>query len=887
MNDAVRAGTAQPMDARTMELQARYEALAAEFKNVRRQITAEVKAEAEAKSAEAKARDRAGKEITRNVKAINNMIIGKDKMSHVPDSLLRPMIKLVSSMMNDSFVFNGAELRELRDGYAALKNATHNVDYQNSVDAYDEDVMDLIDDMERMLDGRGLRRLTTEELQTVNAVIGSLRHMVDGANEVLRDGHKTRISDIGNEELARFGRLKYQKGGKLKEEMKRFLSKNVTPIFMARRIGGYFEETVKRLSEGQLAFMKIVRLAKEKYAAAAEKYHLTGWEHQKEKLSFETEKHQKIELDVMTALNLYTLAKREEHNRWQKANHLQTGGVVYTPEVKLDDTTIQTRKPIKLEAPDIERIKGWLTEDQKGFADALVRIMSEDMAQYGNEVSNRLAGYSAFGEDYYVPYVTDSGARRSSMATGLDSDKMTRRAIKNMGFTKALTRHANTALVIDDMRAVFTNHINQMATYCAFAEALDDFDKVANYAIDDGDNSKTTWRQAARAAYGDDVVRYINQFIVDMCGGPASTERLSVDRLVSKFKGAAVGMNLRVMIQQASAFPRAMALISPKHFAPIGVKKAMRNWRQAMDYSGAVAMKDMGRFDMSMGFTVGEYIRKDSEQAANAGEWIMQKGNELSGWGPENMDKITWGYIWEACKREQREKTGADGKELLRLTGKRMDEVCNMTQVYDSVMVKSEAMRSKNSMDKMLTAFMAEPTLTANLLIDAITNRNKQDIKNHVSVKRAGFALMTAMTLNAILASIISALRDKDPDKTYVEKYIKELEVEFLEGLNPMGYLPVAKDVMSLLQGYDVARSDMSVISNLIKEMEKVFADSTTLEDRLQNIATMIGQVSGIPIGNLWRDTEAIINTATGRTAKPLSETSGTAIRYMLKEGIG
>lgn len=57
---------------------------------------------------------------------------------------------------------------------------------------------------------------------------------------------------------------------------------------------------------------------------------------------------------------------------------------------------------------------------------------------------------------------------------------------------------------------------------------------------------------------------------------------------------------------------------------------------------------------------------------------------------------------------------------------------------------------------------------------------------------------------NAMLVSLVYAWRDDDEDETYPEKYLQSLVSETLEGFNPLEYLPILRDVVSLFKGYDI-----------------------------------------------------------------------------------
>ena len=128
-------------------------------------------------------------------------------------------------------------------------------------------------------------------------------------------------------------------------------------------------------------------------------------------------------------------------------------------------------------------------------------------------------------------------------------------------------------------------------------------------------------------------------------------------------------------------------------------------------------------------------------------------------------------------------------------------------------------MRSKSGLMSMATAFMAEPTTTANMVEDAIR-------KFHMGDKRMSAKILSsvavATVLNAALASVVYAARDDDDDKTYWEKYMASLAGKTVDSFNPLTYIPVLSDINNLLLGYSIERTDMSLASDLKTAMKKI-----------------------------------------------------------------
>ena len=367
-------------------------------------------------------------------------------------------------------------------------------------------------------------------------------------------------------------------------------------------------------------------------------------------------------------------------------------------------------------------------------------------------------------------------------------------------------------------------------------------------------------------------------------------------RWVSLFKRGAVLMNASVTIQQPSAILRATALINPKYFARM-TAHPMKAYDEAMKYSGTAVIKEIGGFDTGMGSSAASWIMEVDPDNRFKGVFTDRDYREkLMGIGPQLTDRLTWGEIWNAVKNEVRDKTNLTGEELLIEAGKRFDEVINYTQVYDSVLARSANMRSKNGLMQMVTSFMAEPTTSFNMLADALAHINDKNYEGKVSVGRAAGAFIAASIFNAMLKGLVYAARDDD-DKPFWEKYIKSitnslagdpvLGIPFIGGdLSPLTLVPILRDVVSIGQGWEVERADMSVIADLLTGVKR-FVDKLqqgkdlTMKDWV-NLAAGLNAV-GIPAKNILRDYAAIKNVFDNLGRK----TYGPALWSAALEGAG
>jgi hypothetical protein len=203
-------------------------------------------------------------------------------------------------------------------------------------------------------------------------------------------------------------------------------------------------------------------------------------------------------------------------------------------------------------------------------------------------------------------------------------------------------------------------------------------------------------------------------------------------------------------------------------------------------------------------------------------------------------------------------------------------------------------MRSKGAFMAMATAFMAEPTTTVNLIEDAIRSGNKQQMA------RTFGAVAMSIVLNNALASIVYAMRDDDEDETFIEKYFQSFASGMMDDFNPMSYYPFLKDVYSLFQGYDVERSDMSVIADVRDALKQVVTaigkyDADMDDEQAAEFYKNVGgslmslldagcSMFGVPFKNVRRDAKGIIN-AFATAGKDLTERDTTWLSFWDKVG--
>lgn len=602
--------------------------------------------------------------------------------------------------------------------------------------------------------------------------------------------------------------------------------------------------------------------------------------------TFTTERGEKLTLSTAQVMELYELVKRK-----QAHDHLLKGGVVQ-PEIK----TSQIRRgtdSIRLTEGDLANITGTLTPEQVKIADGLQGLTRGVLADYGNKASMEAYGYKKFTESDYWPIKSAKEGLHSNIEKGGNNT----RSIKNIGMAKTTMPHASNALDLAGIFTTFANHASDMTDYASWLCTMEDINRLFNYQFWDEEGNPTgkTIKGLLDRVGGPGSQEYWNRLMEDIQNGinaPGDSPMWDIaGKTIGGFKGAAVGANIRVVIQQPTAFFRAAAVLDPQDMARGLARGVTRGsgWKKALQYSPIAMRKDAGGFDISSPYKMTETLFDNRTN--------VRKLNDALSAPAGAADAVTWGKLWNACEwATAREHQGlTKGSEAFyRQTAKLFAEVIDQTQVVDGVLQRSNIMRSSNAVVKQATSFMGEPIMSLNLLMRTYDQvryeQNSQ--KRGKAIKtmgRAATALVVTNVVNALAQSLIDAMRDDDEDKKYWERFRtaftgvtgdEETFRDYLTNIllsgnvgsnnNPLGQIPFVKDVVSLAQGYSVARTDMEVISDIV-DASKLFISSAnggkkTTVYAIKSLAASVAKLFGVPASNLMRDTWAAVRTAAVET---------------------
>lgn len=842
------------------------------------------------------------KRIAKGVRTLNTMLLNPTDNKHIPQDLRGAVAGFLSNFTDNSSVFSKSKLDALAKAYSQIAEESSDLN-----DLYDPDIKDYLDKMEKTVEGKRLSELSADELELVNNVTNYFTHIVRDGNKLLVDGRRQNISELASETVraAENHGYKTYRGGALGGAVNwadKYLNyDNITPYYFFNRMGGGMKRLYNdMLYNSQLKYSQDINEDQKFMASVYEKYHVWDWSsaNQKNKndiLRFETaRKGAWLEMTRNEVLAAYATYKRGKA-LGDGAAHMKEGGIVVkskTPE-KFMQEYVKSSKGVQLDIADIQKMFRFLTDEQKACADAVVNYLTTVEGARRNETSMALYGYKKFNETYYFPYRVASDYTKSHAGQGVSPDGTKQaggsKMLKNMGSAKALTPNANAAIVIDDFFKVVAESMNDTARYHAFAVQQDNFMRVLNYKDTvDAEHGSTSVKQAIRDSYGTEGINYITGLMGDSFGGAVQLNDDNVfGKLFGKFKKTAVAANLSVAIQQPSAIMRATAMIDGKYLAKTVRQKNILE--EMYDYSSTAFLKTMGRFDIGTGRSAEQYILKPElkgkdymRQLFATGEYSTGELDDVTGFLSEKADWVTWGHIMNAVMAEIEDTTDLKRgtEEFKRAAGRRFDEVVNATQVYDSILVKSPMMRSQKGSAQIISAFKTEPTLSYNLFVDSIS-------KEKVAAKSAArglLALALNVFANALLKSIIGALRDRDEDKTYLEKYAEKLANNIGSDLIPILNLPGVDAISEAIQGFTTELPEMGMISDTVSAVDKALKKISKGDwGGALGELTVVFNLFGLPVRNVYRDFAAIFNTAVN--TKPLKDTSFAGIYEAAVDG--
>ena len=844
--------------------------------------------------------------IARHTADLSRKLLTPTDKQHVPEKLRQSVAALLGSINQESaysYDENG-KLVHNADGdptrrtqaAIALKNAYDEILRSGEALVIDPDLLGsegagLLDQVM----GFGNKRMAdmnSEELTTVWQAVRAIEQSVSTFNKNLAIERYAGVQELA--EALRDGSFSRKRANR---KLALDLYDPYTFFYAYGEAGMQVYRTLRNAQDKQNTMLKTIQAAAEKFMDK-EVYKNRLERHE----FFVGEDGQRLVLTTGQIMNLYNLVGRGE----QAVHHLTVGGVVQ-PAIKKNGKQAAVERGtenIRLTVDDLTAITGTLSDAQRKVAEGFQKIASGDLAKWGNEASMTVYGYQKFTEGKYWPIKAAQEGTTQNSEKGAD----VAREIKNMGSAKALTPNASNALEMGDMYDVFAQNASDMVQYSTLLAPMEDINRLYNYRYRDAKGNLTgkNVKHVLTDVYGEEAQKYWRNLMRDVQNGMGSTGTDTtrfIEKMVGGVKGASVGFNLRVVAQQPTAYIRAAAILDPSTMVKgiVGGATEGNGWEKAKKYAPIASIKDTAGFDQSSRYSIAQNV-----YGGEGG--VMDKLNDWSGWAAGKADAVTWGAIWNACEwtvvKEGGYEKGSDA--FFSRVAQVFTEVIDQSQVVDGIMQRTQIMRDANGLTKQATAFMGEPLKTLNMFMRSYDawrfeqNTPKRSAAMKKMTRTIGAVLVTDV-VNALVQSLVDAARDDDKDKGYWARYLEKLTgftgdreqdtplnvlfgSNIWDNMDPLGRIPYAKDIKSLMQGFTVSRMDADAAGDFINAAQLFIRSAqgdgkkTTLYAAKQ-LLTAGSKIFGISVANVGRDVWAI--------ARSIAQESGNVrVMYEMERAI-
>ena len=796
------------------------------------------------------------KNIEAKTKELMNRILHGTEKKHIPSILVNPIVEMLDSIdywtpKEGRPITKKSET--MRERFVNFREAINN--YQKQIDEgaelteymFDPDFLDEVEELCASVKGiDNVNDMSVQDIINLDHVLTELNHLISRGNKMIVASHYATINDAVNETTQEL--LKRDDVKKTAGSLRTRLNAGMSDTYAFGKYAGQgannivdmlskaFEQKILQIKEGKEFADKVLKGKDTK-----------GWS--KKKYDFEVSsvdengKQNKVSLTVAQMMELYLLNKRE-----QARGHIYGGGI------NVQDKNGKFAKAVKVTEEDVSKIIQFLKTIPGAIevADELQKFGATTVTGWGNKASNLLYGISKFTEPDYWQIRSDSASLKDTKDSEAQANASMYK-LQNLGRTKAVKKGANNALYIGDVFDTYAKTIDEMSSYSSILPATTDAMRWYNSSVAIDDEHRMRVKEILANKLGTDMAKVFTDSIKALNGGILGTDSLEslVKKLTGKAKAAAVAGNLRVVLQQPTAYTRAFSVIPAKYLLKALTMRPAS--AEAQEHSAIAWHKAQGFYSNGLAPSLRKLIVGDS----TIGESITEKALWLAG----KADDITWGALWNASKLMVEDTTnlkkGSD--EYWEAVNKIFSNIINQTQVVDTPLTRSTWMRG-NGVGIYFTAFMAEPTKTFSMVSTAMDKflQNPHSKEAQKALKVAAFTFGLNAFVNALAQAIADAARDDDKEKDYWQKYQEQFGEDVLDNLNPLTYVPVVKDAWSAINGYSSSRLDLQAVQNSVYAMNEIkkIANGTskkTLFGQAEQISKAVSSWTGIPVSNVMR----------------------------------
>lgn len=859
------------------------------------QARARFKASQEAKEGTVK-KQKATKRVIKQAKDLIDMLANKKKGVRVPRMMQDNLLTLLEGLdINGRGASNKGELTQqaaaMREQLTALRQMYQEIwDSQSKGEApavLDGLMMVMSEEQRAQLDaalstleqgGRfTLRSMTTEQLKALGDALMTVKQTISTIGVLWRKGRYQNVAELADASIQEMGKRPEAKlkGMSAAGTTRDFLMLDMLePVSYGERLGQAGSEIIQGLYEGERAKFGRLREAQEATAQMMEDSGVTGYdigEWRKHVNTVRMGGHD-VKLTDTQAMDIYLTAQRPQGKQHMLGDGIrlktskQTGAQVFT---------------VHMTEEDIAKVSDLLSDKQKRLAHKMQGYLAGDVAKWGNDVTQQLYLYDYFTEQTYWPLTSDPNVLKTSEP----SADRSLTAITQPGFMKPLTKNANNPVMIMDAVDVFNRHVAEMASYSGLAMPMTDALGYMNYKQRNEEGALTgSVKESMERLLGGGGGKYMVTLLQDLNHARYGDDLTHLSKLTGNYKRSAVSGKIRVVIQQPTAIARAAQEISPVYLAQ-GLKLGNKaDIAEMQKYSALAWWKgNASGMDIGVGRSADQILWGDTSKLDTARTKVETAGGLIDA---GKADDVTWAAMWRAVKRETQRihpELQVGSEAYFKAVAERFDGIMDRTQVVDSIMHRSQIMRSQNGLIKELIAFQAEPIKSYNMLTRAAMElgRNPKSKAAQTAAARSVLVFAANAALTALAEAAFDVFKHRDDDdplmeylldakKGFLKEYTDEFMGSWLDNLNVIEMIPGFSQAYEILTGGSAPEMmSFEGMSDAV-QAAKTFVDhyfkgntrKTTAYGAVAPVLKAASQITGLPIAGIMANTEMLAKIA-------------------------
>ena len=859
------------------------------------QARARFKASQEAKEGTVK-KQKATKRVIKQAKDLVDMLANKKKGVRVPRMMQNNLLTLLEGLdINGRGAASKGELTQqaaaMREQLTALRQTYQEIwDSQSKGEApavldglmmvMSEEQRAQLDDALSTLEQGGrftLREMTTEQLKALGDALMTVKQTVSTIGVLWRKGRYQNVAELADASIQEMGKRPEAKlkGMSAAGTTRDFLMLDMLePVSYGERLGQAGSEIIQGLYEGERAKFGRLREAQEATAQMMEDSGVTGYDIGKWRKHVNTVRMggHDVKLTDTQAMDIYLTAQRPQGKQHMLGDGIrlktskQTGAQVFT---------------VHMTEGDIAKVSDLLSDKQKRLAHKMQGYLAGDVAKWGNDVTQQMYLYDYFTEQTYWPLTSDPNVLKTSEP----SADRSLTAITQPGFMKPLTKNANNPVIIMDAVDVFNRHVAEMASYSGLAMPMTDALGYMNYKQRNEEGALTgSVKESMERLLGNGGGKYMVTLLQDLNHARYGDDLTHLSKLTGNYKRSAVSGKIRVVIQQPTAIARAAQEISPVYLAQ-GLKLGNKaDIAEMQKYSALAWWKgNASGMDIGVGRSADQILWGDTSKLDTARTKVETAGGLIDA---GKADDVTWAAMWRAVKRETQRihpELQVGSEAYFKAVAERFDGIMDKTQVVDSIMHRSQIMRSQNGLIKELTAFQAEPIKSYNMLARSAMElgRNPKSKAAQTAAARSVLVFAANAALTALAEAAFDVFKHRDDDDTLIEYllnakkgFLKEYTDEFmgswLDNLNVIAMIPGFSQAYEILTGgsapemmsfegmSDAVQAAKTFVDHFVGDNKK----KTTTYGAIAPVLKAASQITGLPIAGIMANTEMLAKIA-------------------------